>query len=937
MTAFLKQVAQHYQAEGTLERKCFVFPNRRALVFFKKYLAEEVLSGGKVQILPSMYTINDFFYTLCGAANSSDRIVQLENLYDCYAALYPGQAESLDEFIFWGGVILSDFNDVDKYLADPQKLYTNVTEFKKMQDVTMDYLSETQREAMKLFLRNFDKPGEYKERFCAVWDIMYPLYVNFNKCLKDKGLNYEGMVYRSLAQRLEKESAADILQEVFPDKDKFVFVGLNALNECEKKLMRKMRDASLADFCWDYQSSWIKDKDNKSSFFMNQNVVDFPQAFPLEAITETPSFNKIFVPSGVGQAKQIPFILKECSADINTALVLSDENLLLPVLNSIPEDVKDLNVTMGYPLSASQLSCLMQDICAMQMHLRQKDGKWYFYHQQVWSIFSNSIVRKLLGEEGTETVKTIHEKAAYYINECEFGNDPILKAIFRPIVQDPSSRDVAQLSSLKDYLQAVLSAISPRLLEMSEMSMELDFAKEYYLALERLGNDRREMLPATWIRLVGQLVATSSVPFRGEPLKGLQIMGPLETRALDFENLVIFNCNEGCFPRHNVSSSFIPPELRKGFDLPTYEYQDAVWAYYFYRMIQRAKNVWMVVDSRTEGVRNGEESRYIKQLEMHFGVQFNKYGVNANIGGSQETQELPKTESHIETIKSRPLSASALQTYLACPAKFFYSYVERLKASDEVSEALDAGMFGTVFHNVMNKIYEGENRKIEASYLKSFSKKKIEEMVKEEIISQMKCFEVVGRNLIYSDIICRYVSQVLQADLRLMETKGVDHFTIIQVEQRKYITINGFKFVGVIDRLDSFTPGEVRVVDYKTGRVSDEDFLINEGNAEQVVDALFGCDNKKRPKIALQLYIYDLIAPTIVGKDKDIVNSIYHTGRLFVKDVEEVSLCDSFCNLMNERLKQLLDEISDTSKPFTRTADIEHTCKNCDFKQICGR
>ena len=952
MTPFLKQVAAHYCAQEQLERLCFIFPNQRAKSFFRKWLREEVARSGRGPVVaPAMLTMNDFFYRLEGAAGT-DRTVLLLELYDIYRGLN-AKAESLDDFIFWGDVLLSDFDDVDKYLVDAAGLFANVADFKSIQD-TYSYLSKEQEEAIRRFVEHFRSDGaltvnlgsdadkDYKVKFLRIWDILFRLYTDFNSALREKGLSYEGMVHRDVAQKAAEGSVADILSERIPECSRFVFVGLNALSECERLLMSRMRDAGLAEFCWDYSSSMIKDEANKSSMFLSKNVLDFPQAFePDPEGLQTPVVNVLSVPSGVGMAKQLPQILErlpQAVPGIETAVVLPDESLLLNVLNSIPEDIRDLNVTMGYPMGASELWSLLGDVASLQMHLRLKDGEWYFYHRQVWSIFSNSVFKSVLTEEGRATMEKVRKGAKYYIPRKEFSGDPVLELVFRPAVTDPAGTDPAAITVIQDYQQALLAGLGERLKAIPDMSVELDFAKACHIAVEKLRLRPLPVLPATYFRLFNKLAGSLAVPFRGEPLKGLQIMGPLETRALDFENLIILNCNEGMFPRRSVSSSFIPPELRKGFGLPTYEFQDAVWAYYFYRMIQRAGTVWLLYDSRTEGVRSGEESRYIKQLEMHFGLKVNRYVAKAPIQCGAEPEDIPKTEEHLRILREGHLSASSLQNYLSCKARFFFASVEHLKEDEEVAESLDAGSIGDVFHKTMQTLYGGRET-ITAEYLDSLSAapERIRAIVDEQIKSQLHTFEVAGRNIIFEDVVCRYALQVIRADRKLMDSYGTRSFRILGLETRLGAKIGGFDFIGFADRLDSFREGEMRVVDYKTGRVSDEDFLIDADNAEAVVDSLFGDDNSKRPKIALQLYLYDrFVSSDRRFKDMETVNSIYQTSRLFVKDVENVALEPKFCGLMEERLDALLAEIEDTGKPWERTADRK-TCEYCDFKMICGR
>ncbi len=939
MRPFLKQVAEHYYAQGGVERLCFVFPNRRADAFFRKYLGECVAESRRVLMSPCVYTMKDFFYA-ASSLGEADQITLLLELYGHYSALNPSH-ESLDDFIFWGGVLLSDFNDVDKYLVKAESLFANIADLRGMQD-DYSYLDDRQREAIGRFISHFRTGGRYKDEFRRIWDILLPLYKSFNEALDAKGLAYEGKVYRSLAERLAGESVAEIVAKAFGDRvDKFVFVGLNALNECEKRLMRKMRDAGLAEFCWDYVSPQIRAPHNRSSFFMADNVLEFPQAFTPEGGTSVPEINVLSVPSAAGQAKQLPSILDSLGASgIETAVVLPDENQLLPVLNSIPERIADINVTMGYPMRGSSLWTLMSDIAALQMHLRQKDGQWYFYHKQVWAIFSNSIFKSIISEAGLAAVARVKKAARYYVSQPELSGDGILELIFRPVVTRTSQADPGEIRKIAEYQREIISGIAPALKSVPDMAMELDFAKEYYLGIGRLMQHSLPVLPLTWFRLVEKLVGGAAVPFKGEPLNGLQIMGPLETRALDFDNLVILNCNEGVFPRRSVSASFIPAELRRGFGLPAYEYQDAVWAYYFYRMIQRPARVWMLYDSTTRGLRNGEESRYIKQLELDFGLKLRRYVARAPISKHIVPDSIPKTEEDIRCLREeKHLSASALRNYLDCQAKFYYGTVKGLKEKDEVAEYMDGSKIGSAFHGTMQTLYTVPSGSVSREYLKSLpASGRIEEEVHAQVLAQTNSFEVRGRDLVYEDMICRYVRKTVEKDIALMDRRGIGGIRILGLERCCKAEIGGFSFIGFIDRLDSLAPGEVRVVDYKTGKVTEDDCHISDESAAEVVGKLFAPDSTERPEIAFQVYLYD----RFIREDPEysglaISNSIYQPVALFSKDVECTPLSEEFYSLMGVGLESLLGEIADLSLPFTRTSDVEGVCKYCDFKTLCGR
>ena len=955
MIPFLKQVADHYYNIGEADKCCFIFPNRRSLVFFTRHLCQAVKDSDVLSrpiVAPEMLTINDFFHKV-GGMHSVERVRLLIELYDCYRECNP-KAESLDEFIFWGDVILSDFNDVDKYLVDPKQLFANISDLKKIQD-TYTYLTDTQRKAIEAFVSHFsdlsgrltvnldsDEP-DVKGKFLMIWNILYDLYELFNTRLREKGMAYEGMVYRQLAQRLKTESVEDVFNDVWQGDVKFVFVGLNALNECEKMLLRKLRDAGRAEFCWDYSGKIISDPKNRSSFFMAENVVEFPQAavWDRDGLT-IPEINVVSVPSSTGQAKRLPDVLngigsRTVAGLTDCAIVLPDETLLSSVLNSIPDEVEDINVTMGLPMTGSILYSMMSDIAAIQLHTVNRKGKWYFYHKQVWDLFANDLFRKASDEKTLEIISKVKSDAAYYISQDILSGTPLMDAVFRPVIADQKLQSASQIKDFAEYQKQVLTAVVSSVTEDVGMNLELEYAKEYYKCVNVLKEIDLEVLPVTYVRLLNQLLSAVSVPFRGEPLKGLQIMGPLETRALDFRNLVILSANEGVFPRRNVSSSFVPPELRKGFGLPTYEYQDAVWAYYFYRMISRAEKVWMFTDTRTEGLKSGEESRYIKQLEYHFNIPLNRYVVRFDKMKTAKVEDIVKTLDDVRKIKETVLSATTVQNYLACPAKFYYGTVKELKAEEEVAESLDYGMFGTVYHETMRSLYASD--RMTAKDIQSWlgREDEIKSKIKELIIDELNLMEVSGRNLVVTDVILKYVMKTLQRDLELLEKEGVDFFEILGREVKVSGEFKGQKFKGFIDRLDSFHPGQVRVVDYKTGKVLDDDEKINDDNALAIAEDIFAEDIKERPKIALQFFIYDMLVQNHpLARGKQLFNCVYSTARLFKEPPLNVPRNEMFFNAVSERLENTLKEMYSLEVPFRRTND-EKVCEYCDFKMICGR
>ncbi len=1002
MTPFLKQVADHYGSGDRVQTTAFIFPNRRPIAFFRKHIAS--IRRDHPIFAPAMTTMNDFFMDLA-ELRLADRVEQLLILYDCYKEVNP-KAESLDEFIPWGDVILADFADVDKYLADPKMVFANVKEIKQMQDLS--FLSERQKVAIEAFVSNFRDGtlGDIKNRFLSIWNLLYPLYVRFNEDMESKGLAYEGMAYRKLAERLKKVPVTELLKERYPDDDFFVFVGLNALNECEKCLMKRMRDAKVAEFCWDYSGEMIRDKRNRSSFFMDGNVRDFPMSWALDDDPEArPEVKVVSVPSAVGQAKLLPEIFKEAGvlekggADPSeTAVVLPDESLLPSVMNSVPTEISDINVTMGRQMTSSAFFSLMDDLLKMQLHLRRKGETWAFYSRQVLSIFSNNVfcaagenadAAEALGgvaevsagisslEKGAmAAVSRIRAGAKYYVPLEDFGASAFMRKIFRPVIQDPKKADAGAIRALGDYLKEVISTIAANIRGIDLLRPELEFARRYYGCVNILLGRELPVLPLTYAGLLGRLLSGETVPYEGEPLKGLQVMGPLETRALDFNNLVILSCNEGVFPRSSISPSFIPPELRKGFGLPTYEYQDAVWAYYFYRMIQRAGKVWLIYDSRTEGVKIGEESRYIKQLELSHGMKLERL-VSAGEGEPSAGSQIRRLDGVGERLKKTWLSYSAISRFLECPAKFYYSTVEKLTKPDEVEESMDAGMFGNVYHATMEALYLGdfamnpsfsmERKDVEKSswkgrtvvdkaYIDSWlaRPKEIEAKVEALMLDMLHAFEVRGRDLVTKELICQFVTNTLKMDKKILEentdSKGEAVFVIKGLELKLTGTFHGFNLIGYIDRLDAIAhrmgelltmDGTCRIIDYKTGKVGADEASIT-GKEEETVAKIFDPVPKKgKPSKPLQFFMYDYLLRYGGYRDETLLNCIYHPVEFGKEDGGDHSpkpeiYSDQFLAGMSESLGETLDRIQAPDQKFKMTDDTQ-SCADCDFKAICGR
>ena len=600
MKPFLYQIASLFYTtyKAQISRFVFVFPNQRTGLFFQKYLSEV---SPKPLFSPTILTINDLFVQLSGK-QTADRISMLFKLYKIYL-YHSGSTETFDEFLYWGEMLLNDFDDVDKYMADARMLFTNVTDLREIEN-DFSFLSPEQIAAIRTFWSSFYPKGDSPNQteFLAVWKTLYTLYNEFRETLAAENKGYEGMIFREVVEQLEQNTCRDLPYE------KIVFVGLNALSVAEERFLIQLQKRGIADFYWDYASPKVKDRNNKASYFVERNLRQFPSQLVLEQDSEVTSETKIDVigiPSGIGQAKHVYNILNDlCKEDdmdaegaLRTAVILPDEHLLIPVLNAIPEQIKRINVTMGYPLAGTPIASLMEFILALQKNVRYVNRQPTFYFRDVLPILNHRYVTVTSPVIIAQLVKDIVENNKIHIAYTELNKTPLLSILFTPITT---------VESFSDYLIQVLQVLNKMMTNKTEEEeeeettqrtndIEQEFIFHYFATVNRMKEVIQEanieMKIETYFRLLKRMTETITIPFKGEPLSGLQIMGVLETRALDFDRIIILSMNEGIFPLKKAANSFIPYNLRRGFGLPTYEHQDSVWAYHFYRLIYRANHI----------------------------------------------------------------------------------------------------------------------------------------------------------------------------------------------------------------------------------------------------------------------------------------------------------------------------------------------------------
>lgn len=962
MIPFLHNVAHAYfKAYGQdISHYTFVFPNRRAGIFFQNYLAQ---IAGRPIFSPEILTVTDLFERL-STYKKADRIEMLFMLYHIYKQT-SASTETFDEFLFWGEMLLNDFDDVDKYLVDAQQLFRNIHDIKEI-DAGFDFLTTSQVEAIRRFWSSFLPIGENdkKKDFLEMWEVLFQLYSSLREQLDAKGLAYEGMIFRDVVEKLSKDIDYKLPFE------KVIFIGLNGHSITEEKLLKYLHKRKIADFYWDYSSPLVRDSQNKASFFIDKNRVQFPSQLslmPEELSMELPVVEVIGIPSAVGQAKNVYSILKSLLEQnqitssgqaMNTAVVLPDENLLLPVLYSIPEEIDKINVTMGYSLGNSSVSGLMEHIFELQRNIRKSDNYIGFYHKPVMSILNHRYIASIAGETATTLRRSIVQYNRTIVSQAELSAHPLFQLIFRPITD---WRDIS------DYLRDILVRLNTALslkngqnedenINARSIDIECEFIVEYYKTINKMDEALKgasiEMTADTYFKLLKKLIVGISVPFKGEPLSGLQIMGVLETRALDFDNLIILSMNEGIFPLKKAANSFIPYNLRKGFDLPTYEHQDSIFSYHFYRMINRAKHIYLLYDTRTEGLNTGEVSRYFSQLKHLYADSFDikeKLAVYRVSSAESEAITIDKSPQILEKMKAfeevgdRGLSASSINTYLNCPLQFYFSIVENLGEEDEIAETVEASTFGTIFHSVMEWLYEPLiGKMVTADLLRKMIAndvlltKNIERSFAENYFKIEKVRKLTGQNYLTGEILRKYIKQVLNTDAKLTP------FIYLSSEKRIKVayTIPSGKSItlkGIIDRIDE-VKGSQRIIDYKTGKGS----LRYKGMAD-----LFDKSMKDRPKAVMQVFMYSHLY-MLENPDKVIEPGIYYLRNLFDPKFDpnvidksgrgDVRVTDfsEYRDQFKEHFDTCLEEIFDSKTPFTQTPTGE-ACKWCLFTNICKK
>ena len=959
MESFLKLVAAdlYKHTEGNLAHTAVVFPNKRAGLFFNEYLAQE--SDSPIWS-PAYVSISELFRSL-SPWEVGDPVKLVCELYKIFRR-ETQSTETLDDFYFWGEMLISDFDDADKNKVDTDKLFSNLQDLRNIMD-DYTFIDDEQEEAIRQFFQNFsiERRTALKERFISLWNVLGNIYKGFRESLASQNIAYEGMMYRHVIEHLDVDKLP---------YEKYVFVGFNVLNKVEHTLFTQLKDAGKAVFYWDYDEFYMKENrqavTHEAGEFIRRNLRDFPSPLSGELFKNLSKPKEVhYIASSTenAQARYLPQWIRNnlTTPEKETAVVLCNEALLQPVLHSLPAEVKHVNITMGFPLSQTPVYSFLIALLELHTHgFNFKSGRYTF--QSVVTLLKHPYTRQLTGQAEL-LEKELTRNNRFYPLPGELGKDEFLTQLFTPL-----SGNLNLCIRLSETLQQVASIYQANTSGTEDTDAFNQLYRESlfkaYTTINRfrtlIEEDELTVQSETFRRLLVKVLSATNIPFHGEPAIGMQVMGVLETRNLDFRHLVLLSVNEGQLPKSGGDSSFIPYNLRKAFGMTTIEHKIAVYAYYFYRLLQRAERITLMYNTSSDGLNRGEWSRFMLQFLIEWPHPITRQFLEAGQSPQgtspitvEKTPDVMRRMQSLFDVRANPkakFSPSALNYYLDCPLKFYYRYVAGLSAPDEVSAEIDSATFGSIFHYAAEHIYKDLT-----THGKVINKEALETLLRNEVklqdyvdtafkklffnVPQNEKPEYNGVQLINSAVIARYLKQLLQNDLRYAP------FTFIasEMEVDEPIDIQTPKGViksrigGIIDRMDS-KDGTLRIVDYKTG---------GDADTPPHVESLFIPD-KKRSNYVFQTFLYAAImcrkqptmkiAPALLYIHRaatETYSPVIQMGEPR-KPKEAVEDFSKYEKEYRERLQGLLEEIFNPEKSFTQTEIIEK-CTYCDFKALCKR
>lgn len=979
MMDFLEKVAYRLRERhgNEMEKQTVVLPSRRAGLWLARALAR---MNDKPSWAPSMLTVSDLFRSFTDLI-PADTETQIFELYRIYRNLF-GEEISFDDFWPWGEVIINDFNDIDLYMADAGKLYSNISDLKEI-DVKFGGLTDEQVEIIRGFWKSFNPSSagsEARSRFRSVWQRLGPLYEGYREAMRARGLAGDGMLCREVAGRAQSG-----LLEV-PEGRRWHIAGLNALNNCEKTLFMHLKRLGVAEFYWDDDHFFMDDPEHKASLFIRENRSIFGNSLSGEGAGsgtgsgsgtgpgteigsgassgrhQTPrgEWHIIDTPSDTAQAAMMAQLLENegiTGGDdlTSTAVILADEKLLMPVLGSLPASVEDVNVTMGHPFRFTTLYSFLRQLMALIRSARVSNGILSFRSDDVMALLRHQYFRLLGGNEGDTVVKEIIKGNMIRVTAAMLAERFRLDYLFR--VPEGGA-------GIPDHLASVMARLEEATYAAEEQGMKLSTDREYLRmamgSTVRLSNLIRSydlnLMPETCLRLLDRLFRKMIVPFSGEPLRGIQVMGVLETRALEFRNIIILSLNEGIFPGMSYDNTYIPYNIRRAFGLPTVNEHESIYSYYFFRLLRKPEKGWFLYNSTAQGLNSGEMSRYLVRMSYNPLFAPRHRSVHISVGRSGMIAEtLAKTAAHNRTLldiygegnrDNKYLSPSAVNTWLNCRMRFYYRYVCGMPEEEVLEKEIDQRRFGNIMHDALRRMYQPLRGKENAGSiiaLMARSRENIRETIIAAAMDEMRWDRetlLSGRGVIIIDVLERYARELLQydganSDLVLLNLE--DDFSGVRAvtcrEGEKRIVLGGR-----VDRVD-LTRGAIRVVDYKTGAPKRE---------AVTAEGLFDEEKEKRNDALLQALLYcTLIENKHPGRM--VLPAIYWIQQLTSDDfspyapVPGLDGPESSMNEWNEFMTSFGSGLDMTlNRIFAEDEDYRMTtfrrrCISCPYRTLCRR
>lgn len=908
-----------------------IIPSRRASLFFSRALAHEL--EGRPLWQPRFRAVGEVFTELSGLM-LADRLKLITILYKVYSRYHK---EDFDKFYYWGDMLLNDFEAIDNYMADATRLFTNSGDLSDV-DERFFFIEESDRKEIARFWSSFSMARESEEKsiFSNVWINLIKIYNDFREALRSEGIAYSGMACRDVAEGL-------LSGDIKLDKNKkYAIVGFNALSTTEKILFTNMKEKLGADFLWDYDDFYFRSEHNEAGYFLKKNI----KLLGKNNIVKCDNYSKkkditiVKSPSKSLEAKYVWQFLTKCQAQAEkegrtlgaeTAIILTDESLLMPVLNAIPSFIKHVNVTAGYELRLTLAYNLIESLVNLQTI-----GGEEFHYKDVIKLLNNPLICKVLDDtEISASHKCTNDDTLYYQADY-FSNYTFLSKVFTK---------KRGWSDICNYMLFIVNKIiSLTINHEGEACANAETNESLYRVLKAIKalNDLIatldiEMSDYIFYSLLKKHLKKERISFEGEPLLGIQVMGILESRTLDFDNVLILSVEEDNFPSKSMGASYIPPSLRIGFGLPGAREHQAIYAYYFYRLLQRANTIDVSYVSSGDEVSSGEPTRYIHQLKYasdHAVKEINlSVELMINNSGVKGKAKDAQTKKYFNTLaqKKVKLSPSSFYNYVRCPLKFYYSKIQGLRKEEtDRTIELDAAKQGTLLHNSLEHIYTkliGKNHDDvvkELAALKDSDIVLIVENTLKDFIPNMPETMLSDRDLAIKTT-SRYIRNVVNYDL-----SRKDDFTVTALEQKIEGTISGVAFGGTIDRVDTLASGKCMIIDYKS---SSKDKVKS-------LDEVFSRDTKKSTLPFMQSLIYckmyadkynvDCIPNIFYVREMsaDKGQNAIHIGN------EPVTSFNATKDEFSSAIEACLNEMRDMELNFEPRND-EIACSYCDFKELC--